>query len=39
MEYTGNVKKHLYLGGGSEAKVYLVELEDLDEPVALKLYE
>ena len=39
MEYTGNIQKQLYLGGGSEAKVYLVKLEDLEEPVALKLYE
>ncbi len=27
------------LGGGSEAKVYLVRLEDIDEIVALKKYE
>ena len=39
MEYTGKIKKRIYLGGGGEAKVYLVELEDLDEIVALKQYE
>jgi len=27
------------LGGGSEAKVYLVKLEDIEEIVALKKYE
>ena len=27
------------LGGGSEAKVYLVKLEDIEEIVALKMYE
>lgn len=39
MEYTGKLKKQLFLGGGGEANVYLVKLEDLDEIVALKQYE
>lgn len=39
MEYTGKLNKQLYLGGGGEASVYQVKLEDLDEIVALKLYE
>jgi len=39
LEYTGILTKQLYLGGGGEANVYLVELEALEETVALKLYE
>ena len=39
LEFTGQVQKQLYLGGGGEAKVFLVKLEELEEIVALKLYE
>jgi serine/threonine protein kinase len=39
MEYQGKLKKQHYLGGGGEAKVYLVQLEDLEEIVVLKQYE
>ena len=39
MEFTGKMNKLCLLGGGGEAKVYLVQLEDLEEIVALKQYE
>ncbi len=34
--FTGKMNKLCLLGGGGEAKVYLVQLEDLEEIVALK---
>ena len=36
LEYNGKLEKKIYLGGGAEAKVYLVQLDELDEIVALK---
>ncbi len=39
LEFTGKMNKLCLLGGGGEAKVYLVQLEDLEEIVALKQYE
>lgn len=37
--YNGIIRKLCLLGGGSEAKVYLVKLEEIEEIVALKMYE
>ena len=38
-EYRGKIKKLSLLGGGSEAKVWLVKLPEAEELAALKLYE
>ena len=38
-EYRGPLKKLSFLGGGAEAKVYLVKFPDSEELVALKQYE
>lgn len=39
LEYKGQVKRVCMLGGGSEARVYLCRLKDVEELVALKQYD